>query len=552
MPQIKEYTAQADTLKPTSTGVEAFAAAGRRIGAFYSQAGDALKGAAKDQATAAASLASAEHDRYASYGGIAKAGATAINLAEMFVSHQQISKGGVDLAQAHSSLTDAWNNTVKSSDPNDTTLQSKFIEQTFEPWANKFLDSVSAPGARDWAETQVQHLRQHFYDKTSADMSTLAGQAVVTNVRQMTRAWSNTARSDPSAVPFLLESSGKSLDEAIASNPHLTGVAAGKVRTDTLDEAQRAIVLAGAHGAIEKAANPEAAAKAFAARYPKLIDATEADQIGRAAKVYRSAGQADADRAERRQKAAFEEASQSRRDNYIKDIFGEDSKATMKDVLGDQKLTAKDREHLIGVMQRDQKPEPMARVSQQTTMKLMDEMRSADPSKPFDPSKIYDAYKPTADNPNGSLTRADFNFLRNEYANMKTPEGEALNAQKKRFFDGVKAQITKSNPIMGTHDPDGDQQLYRFQWDVTRKVDEYRKAGKDWHDLFDPSKPDYLGKPEALQNYLTPLDQSIASKVRGISTKAPELPAVGDRKKDQTYQTPRGPMKWTGTGWVAP
>ena len=30
------------------------------------------------------------------------------------------------------------------------------------------------------------------------------------------------------------------------------------------------------------------------------------------------------------------------------------------------------------------------------------------------------------------------------------------------------------------------------------------------------------------------------------------LPALTDRKAGQTYPTPRGPMKWTGTGWVAP
>jgi hypothetical protein len=30
------------------------------------------------------------------------------------------------------------------------------------------------------------------------------------------------------------------------------------------------------------------------------------------------------------------------------------------------------------------------------------------------------------------------------------------------------------------------------------------------------------------------------------------LPPVGERKSGQIYPTPRGPMKWTGTGWVTP
>lgn len=42
----------------------------------------------------------------------------------------------------------------------------------------------------------------------------------------------------------------------------------------------------------------------------------------------------------------------------------------------------------------------------------------------------------------------------------------------------------------------------------------------------------------------------------GINTTRPPVPAGGDvppppqRKAGQTYQTPKGPMKWTGTGWV--
>jgi hypothetical protein len=43
--------------------------------------------------------------------------------------------------------------------------------------------------------------------------------------------------------------------------------------------------------------------------------------------------------------------------------------------------------------------------------------------------------------------------------------------------------------------------LYWFERDIDRKVERYRRDGKDPHDLFDPSKPDYLGTPEALAPY---------------------------------------------------
>jgi hypothetical protein len=47
-------------------------------------------------------------------------------------------------------------------------------------------------------------------------------------------------------------------------------------------------------------------------------------------------------------------------------------------------------------------------------------------------------------------------------------------------------------------DPTGMTQLYKLERDIDRKIEHYKRDGKDPHDLFDPSKPDYLGTPEAL------------------------------------------------------
>ncbi len=52
-----------------------------------------------------------------------------------------------------------------------------------------------------------------------------------------------------------------------------------------------------------------------------------------------------------------------------------------------------------------------------------------------------------------------------------------------------------------TLDPTGISQLYKLERDIDRKIEHYKRDGKDPHDLFDPSKPDYLGTPEALVPY---------------------------------------------------
>jgi hypothetical protein len=93
-------------------------------------------------------------------------------------------------------------------------------------------------------------------------------------------------------------------------------------------------------------------------------------------------------------------------------------------------------------------------------------------------------------------------------------------------LEGVKKSIDKSNPLMGDIDPSGAHQFYLFHFDVDRKIEEYRKAGKNPHDLFDPSRPEYLGRPEAIAPYQKTINQSIQSRVNAITN---PLPGTGSR-----------------------
>ena len=52
-------------------------------------------------------------------------------------------------------------------------------------------------------------------------------------------------------------------------------------------------------------------------------------------------------------------------------------------------------------------------------------------------------------------------------------------------------------------------QLYRLDLDIQRKVDDYRKVGKNPYDLLDALKPDYLGKPDIIDAYQATLHDRI-------------------------------------------
>ena len=46
--------------------------------------------------------------------------------------------------------------------------------------------------------------------------------------------------------------------------------------------------------------------------------------------------------------------------------------------------------------------------------------------------------------------------------------------------------------------------------DIELKIASYHKGNKNPYDLFDPSKPDYIGSPEALAPYQKSIPESIA------------------------------------------
>jgi hypothetical protein len=173
---------------------------------------------------------------------------------------------------------------------------------------------------------------------------------------------------------------------------------------------------------------------------------------------------------------------------------------------------------------------------------LLREMREPDADLDVVMEKAWKARLTDPGKPN-SLTDADFNRVRQEVIGRKTPEGQDIGKATDEFIKAVSPQIDKSNPLMGKIDQDGHANVYRLKWDLNRKVEQYRKAGKEWRDLLDPSKPDYMGRPSALAPYQKPLQQSVIDTARRLGSSklsAPGTTITGIEVKDAPVQ-PRKP-----------
>jgi len=218
----------------------------------------------------------------------------------------------------------------------------------------------------------------------------------------------------------------------------------------------------------------------------------------RSAEVDEMRRQRLADKAERQNQDAAE-------DTVIRDIFSDKPTMTAQSISNNDTLRPAQKLTMIGVLDRLNKPDPASVVSRDTTASLLTDMRrdDTDPKRITDLSPVYDAFQ------DGKLSRADFGFLKQEFTDMRTPEGERLGQMRGDFLRAVAPMVDKSNPLMGKLDPDGRLQMYRMEQDISTKIAEYRKGGKSPYDLFNPAKPDFLGTPAALAPYQKSLDQSM-------------------------------------------
>src|SRR4051794_3883154 len=113
MANIREYNApEGIGLRPSEVGVDARAAAGRRGGAFFNQASEALN---------------QEGARWKST--ITDVGDVAVKWED----HREIASGAATFARMQANLTEQWNDIAKNADPNDPSIAKKFREEVVEP-----------------------------------------------------------------------------------------------------------------------------------------------------------------------------------------------------------------------------------------------------------------------------------------------------------------------------------------------------------------------------------------------------------------------------------
>ena len=245
-------------------------------------------------------------------------------------------------------------------------------------------------------------------------------------------------------------------------------------------------------------------------------------------------------------KAVLDEKAQKNRDNAFETQVIQDSatgnpQITENDIKTAPGISPESKMRMLAWQKRDGMPEPMARVSQTNATDLFRKMNlpDDDPQHINSLSPIRTAYV------NGQLTRTDEQWLEQRFLEGRSPDGGQLNKLRTDLSKAAAPMLDKST-LMNI-DGEGKLRTYAFERFVDQKIGEYRQAGKNPIDLFDPSKPDFLGKPDVINSFNAPLQTQIHNRMRtmqGGGGGAP-APAIAPRQPGEGVADY---MKRTGKG----
>ena len=240
------------------------------------------------------------------------------------------------------------------------------------------------------------------------------------------------------------------------------------------------------------------------------------DSLIQQAREHQANSLKDAQHAAFRRERESQRTSDEAENEIVANLMSEKPTLTRAAISDDQRLAQTAKVYMLALEDRAAAPDPEATTSNVTARGLLDRirLRDSDPNKIASLDQIYGAYI------SGKLGKDDFNFVRKEFFAKQTPADAPLLAHKQAFLKAVAPAIDRSDPLIGEVDQLGRSKMYLLERDIDRKAGQYNKDGKDPLDLFDRSKPDYVGKPESLERYRTTVTEALEENTRQRSTTA--------------------------------
>lgn len=426
---------------------------------------------------------SAEDFGAATFQGQENFGRAVTNVGEMLQKREEqseLSQLQVKVSEINAKHTIKWEETLKTADPNDKEVVTKFNEE-FENELSAVTENINTRAGQLFFEKQSAGLKGSFLEATTRGQAELAGRAAKLNYSKSLDNYTTGLVSDPSSFGKMLQMHEDGLQAQMQSG--MPRHVADQLRY----EGSEKLALSAINGWIKL--DPKGTINDLKnGKWDTFIDGEKKRvMLGRADEEI-SGRLADEERAravaERAKKAAQEDTQKQFLDMLEKDeLTWEMISKSNLDGFG-----SGSREQFRQMMKA--KAERPPKTDPATFRALYERINLPD----GDPKKITSEAELNEYVIRGSLQYDDLNNLRDEIQGTKTTEGKNIIAMKKKVMDAAEAALVKKNNLTGISDPIGEENMLRFQSLFFAQYKELKKAGKSDIELLDPDSKDYLGK----------------------------------------------------------
>lgn len=477
MPNIREYTNKIDGLETNP----------------LSRAANAYSDLARTKAYAGQAIGRSIGSGIAEVGEGVQAYADKIDLHN---TTSEVTAGQATLFSKLSSFNQQYNEAVNTSDPNVAPQVVEGLVTKFGEELDKEDENYTTPKAQEWWRQRKAELKQHYFEKGTADISMKAGQAVVQNLNSAAHDASLTASQDISMLDFVRDSYKATVTTATG---HLDPDQAGQIQAH-VDDTLKTITRDAVVGAILQ--NPtEMGARITSGAYDKYFDAGDKQDLMKVVSQVEDNHKNDAVAAQERQikenKRQVNQALVQLQTSTIDPNTGQTvlppdyfQRLTMIAALPDADVDG------IRAMQNAGKQinrDSIAGVDRQSDPTTFENFRSRLSIAAGAPGALTreEVAQARAD---GRLSNTDYSFYTGAVGNEKAdPVRKEQEKALDLFFAGNKRFITASNPGMMKGDAAGDRKFLEFQQDKMAQYWAGISAGKTKEQLLSPRSPDYIG-----------------------------------------------------------
>ena len=483
MPQVREYVSPVDTIRPAEAGAEALARSGRTIG------GLAIEGAnAVGQ-------------------GVQRVAMPVADAAVRYQEQSEISTGAAVAALQFHNQVVGLKNHMNTADVNDHEAGPNYIQQNFEPFAEKFAQGFTTEKGKAFAQQTIDNMRTHLYGVSAADTITRQTDAAHQNAGTTLNSLSTAVYNDPTAFNAAL----KQWDASVEAFANATGdpVAGGKIREGMTSGGHLQLAVSSAMSEIK--ANPDAAlANISGGKYDQYIDGTtKAKLVQEATRAKEHAGnQAKADDAvTRRNQAIDADRTAGNLIGSLTDANGlpsppKDFYQQVQDAKMNNPDLARHEPALMSAFQRATREASSGKYMQSDPVTL-EQLRSRAFLPPTDPNALTEADVLGQMGSGGKLSTQDGKLL---MADVRASTNDPVYRQRVQMFNqwigSQKSSISKTDVTRGLYDNLGDQRYEQVYQQAKQEYLDGIKNGKSPKDLLGtgPGSLSYLisqGRPSA-------------------------------------------------------